>query len=65
MKFIVYTNCEYSLMIDDETVETEEQACALAEKIPYTDWSQAWSEYTAEPKDDDGAPLPPGVYRNS
>ena len=65
MKFIVRTNCEYSIQIDDETVETEEQACTLAEKIPYTDWGQAWAEYTAEPDDhDDDTPLPPGVYRN-
>ena len=34
MKFLVRTNCEYSIQSD---AETEESACDLAEQIPYTE----------------------------
>lgn len=49
--FIIRTNCEYSIQIDD--VASAEEAMKKAEKIPVeAEWEQAWAPW--EVTDEDG-----------
>ena len=46
-KFLVRTNCEYSIEV---YAPTEEVAKDIAEQTPLSHWSQAWAPYEAEPQ---------------
>ena len=44
-KYVVRTNCEYSLEIE---AASEEEALHQADKIDVEYWAQAWAPYEAE-----------------
>ena len=44
-KYLVRTNCEYSLVVEARSAVEATQAAA---KIPYETWEQAWAPYEAE-----------------
>lgn len=50
-KFLVRANCEYSILIE---ADSEEQAIekALDTSNDMKDWEQAWSQYEAEPSNE-------------
>ncbi len=45
MKFIVRTNCEYSMAVDATSAE---EALKKAEKVDVKEWGQAWAPMEAE-----------------
>jgi hypothetical protein len=45
-RWIVRTNCEYSIVVDD--VETADEAMKKAARIELSEWTEAWAEHEAE-----------------
>ncbi len=49
MKYLVRTNCEYSILIE---ADDEDQAMEKAGHIEYKLWQEAWAPFEAEETDE-------------